>query len=175
MKNFFVSTFLAVFASTTLVQTASAQPSSLGECLSVDIQQFQGNIVEAAIATPELSTLVDAVVAAGLDDALANTQNITVYAPTNDAFAAIPADILEAITGDVDTLTAVLLYHVTPLVEDPRRFVNSFARPTLQGQQVYFDRYDQTPRINNAGASCQGVAASNGNVWIIDSVLLPNL
>ena len=114
MKNFFVSTFLAVFASTTLVQTASAQPSSLGECLSVDIQQFQGNSVEAAIATPELSTLVDAVVAAGLDDALANTENITVYAPTNDAFAAIPADILEAITGDVHTLTDVLLYHVTP-------------------------------------------------------------
>lgn len=165
----------SALAAVLMVNSASAQPSSMGACLSVEIVDFDGNIVEAALATPELSTLVDAVVAAGLDEALATTENITVYAPTNDAFAAVPADILAVITGNVDLLTAVLTYHVTPSVEDVRRYSEAYARPTLQGQQVYLDRYGNTPRVNNAGASCQGVRANNGNVWIIDSVLLPNL
>ena len=165
----------SVLASAFMINGASAQPSSMGSCLSNDFVEFDGNIVEAAVATPELSTLVDAVIAAGLDEELATTENITVNAPTNDAFGAVPADILDTIVGDVDLLTAVLTYLVTPSVEDVRRYSEAYARPTLQGQQVYFDRYGSTPRVNNAGASCTGVRASNGNVWIIDSVLLPNL
>lgn len=175
MNKFLLSALLAMFTSTAMVQTASAQPSSMGECLSVAIQDFDGNVVEAAIATPELSTLADAVVAAGLADTLAGLENITVHAPTNAAFDAIPVDILEAITGDVGLLTEVLTYHVTPGVDDARRYVEAHARPSLQGQQVYYDRYDQTPRVNNAGVSCQGVRATNGLIWILDSVLLPNL
>ena len=73
----------------------------MGACLSTDIVQFDGTVVDAALATPELSTLVDAVVAAGLVDALNDAENITVYAPTNDAFAAIPGEVADAILADL--------------------------------------------------------------------------
>lgn len=175
MNKILASLLLPIIACTTMVSNASAQSSSLAQCLSVEVVEFDGNIVDAAVATPELTTLVDAVLAAGLDEALATTDNITVYAPTNDAFSALPSEVLESVVGNVDLLTAVLTYHVTPFRDDPRRYVESKARPTLQGQQVYFDRYAQAPRVNNATVSCQGVKASNGYVWILDSVLLPAL
>jgi uncharacterized surface protein with fasciclin (FAS1) repeats len=162
-------------AAVSLSLTSGANAGSLAECLSTDIAVFDGNIVEAAIATPALSTLVDAVLAAGLEDALATAEDITVYAPTNDAFAAIPGDILNTIVGDTGLLTAVLTYHVTPGMQDPRKFVPPVRRTTLQGDNVYYSRTDGQPRVNNAAVDCQGVQADNGIVWIIDSVLLPSL
>ena len=142
-------------------------------CVSEPIAMFDGNIVEAAIATPELSTLVDAVIAAGLDDALATTDNITVFAPTNDAFAAIPADITQAILDDVGVLTTVLTYHVTPGAQDPRKFVPPVKRETLAGPYVYLSFNNGHPRVNNSAVSCSGVKASNGLIWFVDSVLQP--
>jgi uncharacterized surface protein with fasciclin (FAS1) repeats len=153
--------------------TAAQAQSSMGQCLSTNIVQFDGTVVDAALATPELSTLVDAVVAAGLVDALNDADNITVYAPTNDAFGAIPGDIADAILGDIDLLTAVLTYHVSPGKTDPRRHVEALRRPTLQGQYVFYHRTGMEPHVNGAAVSCQGVNTSNGFVWIIDSVLLP--
>ena len=162
---------------TTTVMAATfgslSQAQSFAQCVSTPIVQFDGTIVDAAVATPELSTLVDAVLAAGLGDALATLENITVFAPTNDAFAALPADALGAIVGDVDLLTAVLTFHVTEGAQDPRRFIPATRRPTLQGQSVFFFRQDGMPTVNNAPVSCTGVQASNGLVWIIDAVMLP--
>merc|ERR1711999_31936 len=72
------------------------------------------NIAELAIATPQLSTLLAAVKAAGLVDTLAGEGPFTVFAPTNDAFAKIPSDTLNGLLADKDALTAVLLRHVVP-------------------------------------------------------------
>merc|ERR1712055_189854 len=72
------------------------------------------NIAELAIATPQLSTLLAAVKAAGLVDTLAGEGPFTVFAPTNDAFAKIPSDTLNGLLADKDALTAVLLKHVVP-------------------------------------------------------------
>merc|ERR1712212_999696 len=72
------------------------------------------NIAELAIATPQLSTLLVAVKAAGLVDTLAGEGPFTVFAPTNDAFAKIPSDTLNGLLADKDALTAVLLRHVVP-------------------------------------------------------------
>jgi uncharacterized surface protein with fasciclin (FAS1) repeats len=144
------------------------------DCVATPLVQFDGNIVEAALATPELSTLVDVVVAAGLDEALATTDDITVYAPTNDAFAAMPADVTDAILADLDLLTTVLTYHVSTGHQDPRKFLVPVKRDTLAGgPYVYFSRNDGHPRVNNSAVDCQGVQASNGLVWIINSVLQP--
>lgn len=153
--------------------TSAQAQSAMGACLTTDVVQFDGTVVDAALATPELSTLVDAVVAAGLVDDLNDAENITVYAPTNDAFAAIPGDIADAILGDIDLLTAVLTYHVSPGKTDPRRYVEALRRPTLQGQYVFYHRTGMQPHVNGAAVSCQGVNTSNGFVWILDSVLLP--
>ena len=155
--------------------TAQAAPPGMAECLAVPITQFDGTVVDAALATPELSTLVDAVVAAGLVDALNDAQDITVYAPTNDAFDAIPNDIAGAILGDTGLLTAVLTYHVTPRIQNPRGFLPPVRRDTLLGQRVYYAYDDGAPRVNNAAVNCAGVRTSNGMVWLIDSVLLPGL
>lgn len=153
---------------------AGAQAANtLAECVSTEITRFDGTVVDAALATPELSTLVDAVVAAGLVDALNDAEDITVYAPTNDAFAAIPGDIAGAILADVDVLTAVLTYHVTPSVQYPRRFVTAVRRDTLLGQKVFYHRSGSEALVNNSAINCGGIRTSNGIVWLIDSVLLP--
>ena len=166
-----------VLASTTALActfgAATQAQTSLANCVSTPISTFDGNVVDAALATPELSTLVDAILAAGLEDALASAEDITVYAPTNDAFAKIPADITNAILADVDVLTTVLTYHVSPGAQDPRNFVPAVRRDTLLGQSVYFFRYGGWARVNNAAVNCDGVKASNGTIWIINSVLFP--
>lgn len=152
---------------------ASHAEDNFAHCVGTPIAKFDGNIVDAAVATPELSTLVDAVLAAGLADALASAENITVYAPTNAAFGKIPADITGAILADTDVLTAVLTYHVSPGIQDPRKFVPAVRRNTLNGQRVYYEWQNGEPTVNNAVVQCQGVQTDNGRVWFIDSVLLP--
>ena len=72
------------------------------------------NIAELAIATPQLSTLLAAVQAAGLVETLSGSGPFTVFAPTNDAFAKIPKETLDGLLADKEALTAVLLRHVVP-------------------------------------------------------------
>ncbi|MEP5568746.1 MAG: fasciclin domain-containing protein [Halioglobus sp.] len=171
------ATSLLATAALSLSMISGANAQTFGQCASTSAAQFEGSIVDAAIATPELSTLVDLVVAAGLDEALATTENITVFAPTNDAFAALPSELVDVVVGNPDLLSAVLTYHVTTGQQDPRKFAGGVAtrRATLNGQSVYFGRADGEARVNMAGVSCQGVKTDNGTVWVIDSVLLPAL
>ena len=167
-------TILASTAALACTFGATSQAmTNFADCVSTPIVRFDGNIVEAALATPALSTLVDVVLAAGLDEALATTDNITVYAPTNDAFAAMPANVTDAILSDMDLLTTVLTYHVSPGSNDPRKFASPVQRKTLAGEYVYLSRNAGEPRVNTAIVQCQGVSADNGLVWIIDSVLQP--
>ena len=147
--------------------------TSLAACTSAAITEFDGTVVDAALATPELSTLVDAVVAADLVDALNDAEGITVYAPTNAAFAAVPEDVFNSVVADIDLLTGLLTYHVSPTMEDPRRYVTPIRRDTLAGPYVFYHRYDGEARVNAAAIDCAGVKASNGMVWLIDSVLIP--
>jgi len=142
-------------------------------CAKERLVHFDGTIAEAAIATPELSTLVFALETAGLVDAVNGDGNLTVYAPTNDAFANIPEMILGEVLADPDALEATLLYHVTPGLKDPRRVHRVKPKNTLLGQKVFYNRGEDGPMVNNANVQCQGVRADNGVVWIIDSVLMP--
>lgn len=143
-----------------------------GQCLKTKPIKFDGTIVEAALATPELSILADLVVTAGLVDDLSQPGNLTVFAPTDAAFLAIPPDQLDAIGGDTDVLTSVLTYHVVGGPVDPRRSIIIRKVPTLQGQNLFLS-YNKNPQINQSNTSCQGIRTSNGTVWVIDSVLMP--
>ena len=105
-----IATFLVALSASFGAQAQT----TMADCLSTEIVQFDGNIVEAAVATPSLSTLVTAVEVAGLVDTLATAEGITVYAPTNDAFAALPGNLVETLLENVDLLTAVLTFHVSP-------------------------------------------------------------
>jgi uncharacterized surface protein with fasciclin (FAS1) repeats len=174
MKTFLrtVGLAAALVAASTAAQ-ASTNFANYLKCRHTTLTEFPGTIVEAAVATPELSTLVSLVSAAGLVDALNAPGSLTVFAPTNDAFGKVPAPLLGLIGGNKDLLTQVLTYHVSDKKADPRRSLIPTQVKTLQGQTVYVG-YDQDgASVNQSVASCKGVKTTNGTVWVIDSVLLP--
>jgi uncharacterized surface protein with fasciclin (FAS1) repeats len=140
-----------------------------GTCLRTQPDEFNGTIAEAAAATPELSTLLAAVGAAGLGEALDNENaNLTVFAPVNSAFDAVP--FLGNLTAD--EVKNVLLYHVVDGSVDPRRSIVTHKAKTLLGQNVFLS-YDGNPQINQSNTGCKAVQTTNGTVWLIDSVLMP--
>ncbi|WP_281557942.1 fasciclin domain-containing protein [Thalassomonas sp. RHCl1] len=170
--KYFYTTFL-MFA---IILSATAQASwnkGKFQCLKIQAVEFDGTIAEAAIATPALSTLVTALTAAGLVDAVNGDGNLTVFAPTNEAFNNVPAPILQALLDDTDLLTSVLLYHVVDRKIDARRSYFTKKVSTLAEQKVFLNRQNGAPHVNQSEVNCQGVKTSNGIVWIIDSVLLP--
>lgn len=158
------------------VSLPAAATGGFGEflkCRSVKLSVFNGTIVDAAIATPSLSTLTSLVVAADLAGALSGPGPFTVFAPTNDAFAKVPTPLLNLIGGDTGLLTTVLTYHVTAGSVDPRRSLIPHQVKTLQGQTLFVGFDKDGPSVNQSVASCTGVKTTNGTVWLIDSVLLP--
>jgi len=127
----------------------------------------------AASNNPVLSTLVTAVVEADLVDTLNSDGPFTIFAPTNDAFAAIPEDVLAAVLADQELLTSVLTYHVIAgeslLAEDLAG--GTFA--TVEGGEVTLDANGEG--VNDASVICSNVPVANGTVHIIDNVLLPQV
>ena len=153
--------------------------SNYFQCAKTRLIKFDGTITDAAIATPELSTLKDLVVLAGLAGALADEDaNYTVFAPLNDAFGALPEFLVNGLTtpdmdGQYPGLSTVLLYHVLPYKTDPRRVFYIREVETLAGQTLFLNRDRRAPMVNQSVVDCQGVKANNGVIWFIDSVLLP--
>jgi len=134
----------------------------------IPVQPF--SVVPTATATPRCATWSNKPITAW---AKYLTRPVRYYRQNLDAFAAIPADVTGALLADVPALTQVLTYHVSPNLQDPRRFVPPVRRSTLQGDVVFFQRMDNAPMVNNAQVSCTGVMTTNGYVWLIDSVLFP--
>merc|ERR1712079_941608 len=133
------------------------------------------NIAELAIATPQLSTLLAAVKAAGLVDTLAGAGPFTVFAPTNDAFAKIPEEALNSLLADKDALTAVLLRHVVPgaalAAQDVP--VGSTDVKTAGGEEITVTRGDYIKVKSSAGEAgvvAFDVLATNGVVHLVDTV-----
>lgn len=143
------------------------------QCRGTPLTEFNGTIVDAAVATPELSTLVSLVQAANLLGPLSAKGQLTVFAPTNAAFTKVPAPLLDLIGSDANLLTSVLTYHVTTGSADPRRTLTPTQVKTLNGQSVFVGFDASGASVNQSTAACKGVKTSNGTVWIIDSVLLP--
>lgn len=137
-------------------------------------------IAEVAIANPlgNLDTLVTAVTLAdpAVLEALSDPEALlTVFAPDNEAFAAIPDPIFGALTDpdNQGVLTNVLLYHVVAGNFDPRRVWFIRAVDSLLGQDLFVKRGRSNPTVNQSNIDCTGVRTDNGYVWIIDSVLQP--
>ncbi|MEI7031834.1 fasciclin domain-containing protein [Streptomyces pratensis] len=131
-------------------------------------------VATAASSNPELSTLVSAVKKAGLVDTLNNAENITLFAPTNEAFEKIPQADLDALLNDKEQLTKVLTYHVvgekltTQQLED-----GSFK--TLEGSTLTTQGSDTTFTVNDtAKIVCGDVPTANATVNLIDTVLMPD-
>jgi uncharacterized surface protein with fasciclin (FAS1) repeats len=131
------------------------------------------DIVDVAIANGSFTTLVTAVQAAGLVDTLKGEGPFTVFAPTDAAFAKVPAATLEALLADKAALAGVLTYHVVPGKVMAKDVVSLSQATTVQGQNVMIEVRDGKVFIDNAQVVITDVAASNGVIHVIDTVILP--
>jgi uncharacterized surface protein with fasciclin (FAS1) repeats len=139
------------------------------------------NIVEIAAGDERFSTLVAAVQAAGLAETLQGEGPFTVYAPLNDAFAALPEGTVETLLQpeNKDQLTDVLLYHVDDRKLTSRDFAAgaNFYKPVLTSERLCIDAGDGVTIADGTGALANVVVADieadNGVIHVIDKVLLP--
>ena len=136
----------------------------------------QADIVDTAVSAGTFNTLVAAVQAAGLAETLKGTGPFTVFAPTDDAFAALPAGTVESLLKpeNKDKLTAVLTYHVLPSeVMSSALAGKKLQASTVQGGSVSIDATGGGVVVQGANVIAADVDASNGVIHVIDKVLLP--
>ena len=133
------------------------------------------DIVDIAASNDDFSTLVAAVQAAGLVDTLKGDGPFTVFAPTNDAFAALPEGTVETLLKpeNKDQLLKVLTYHVVSgSVTSDQLIGQRLNVATVQGQTVHVDGTDGV-RVNKSNVTTPDIIATNGVIHVIDRVLLP--
>jgi len=138
-----------------------------------DSTMATADIVDTAVGAGQFKTLATALTAAGLIDTLKGPGPFTVFAPTDEAFAKIPADKLNALLADKAALTKVLTYHVVAgkvLAAD----VKTGEVKTVQGQPLNVVVSSTGVMVNNANVIKTDITASNGVIHVIDSVLMPN-
>ena len=136
-----------------------------------------GNIVQTATEAGNFTTLVAALEATGLDETLQGPGPFTVFAPTDAAFAKLPAGTLAALLGDPEQLASILTYHVlADSVTSGDLVASNGATPTtVNGQPLDIVVRDGTVYVNDAQVVAADVAASNGVIHAIDTVLLPRV
>jgi uncharacterized surface protein with fasciclin (FAS1) repeats len=130
------------------------------------------DIVDTAVSAGSFTTLVAAVKAAGLVDTLKGAGPFTVFAPTDEAFAKLPAGTVESLLKDIPKLTKILTYHVVAGKVMAADVVKIKSAKTVEGSEVKIDASNGV-KINDSKVVTPDVAADNGVIHIIDTVLLP--
>jgi uncharacterized surface protein with fasciclin (FAS1) repeats len=139
-----------------------------------EAKKSPGTIVAVAAANPDFSTLVTAVKAAGLVDTLNSKGPFTVFAPTNEAFAKLPAGTVESLLKpeNKDKLVAILTYHVVSGKVLAADVVKLKSANTVNGKAVAIDA-SMGVKVNDASVTATDIKASNGVIHVIDTVLIP--
>lgn len=168
---------LLVLSSASVVALAgdsNAKPSACGMKQSYFAQK---DIVDVALSNPDFSTLVTALKAAGLVNALKADTPFTVFAPTNEAFAKLPQGVLQDLLKpeNKEQLKSILTYHVVSGRVESKAITSQKANvTTLQGSTLEAVRYPSGAiSIDNATVIIPDVKASNGVIHVIDEVILP--
>ena len=145
-----------------------AMGSSIGHAAEKDI-------VDTAVASGQFKTLATALQAAGLVETLKGPGPFTVFAPTDAAFAKLPSGTVEGLLKpeNKDKLTAILTYHVVAGKVMAAEVVKLKHVKTLNGKSVDIAAKGMTVKVNNATVTATDIAASNGIIHVIDTVLLP--
>lgn len=153
------TTFLALTTATAISAPAVAQDA---------------DIVDTAVAAGNFTTLVAAVEAAGLVETLKGEGPFTVFAPTDEAFAALPEGTVETLLQpeNRDQLTAILTYHVVPGQVMSGDLSDGMTATTVQGADVTI-RTEGGVMVNDATVTTPDIQASNGVIHVIDSVIMP--
>lgn len=155
----FRRTFIALTAATAFSTAAYADGHSK-------------DIVDTAVAAGSFTTLVTAVQAAGLVDVLKGDGPFTVFAPTDEAFAALPAGTIEALLADIEALTAILTYHVVPGMVMSGDLSDGLMAETVNGASVTIGTMGGVT-VDGANVVSADIKASNGVIHVIDAVILP--
>ena len=136
--------------------------------------QADQDIVDIAVADGRFTTLVAAVEAAELVDTLKSEGPFTVFAPTDDAFNALPEGTIPTLLNDIPALTDILLYHVVPSKVMAADVVNLTSATTLEGKDISISVVDGKVFLNDSvQVIITDIEASNGVIHVIDAVLLP--
>ena len=132
------------------------------------------DIVDTAVAAGSFGTLVTAVKAAGLVDTLKGAGPFTVFAPTDEAFAKLPAGTLDAVLADKAKLTAILTYHVVAgkVMAKAVAGMNGKSAKTVQGGELKIDTTHGV-KIGGATVTQADIECTNGVIHVIDTVLIP--
>ena len=165
IRKRFTVTVCAV-AVATLVALAGLATTSHSASSSKDI-------VDTAVAAGDFKTLATALTEAGLVATLKGPGPFTVFAPTDAAFAKLPAGTLDALMKDKAKLVAVLTYHVVPGKLMAADVVKLTSAKTVEGQDVKISTMGGV-KVNNANVTMTDIVASNGVIHVIDTVILPN-
>lgn len=137
-------------------------------------QEMQSkDIVDTAAAAGSFNTLLAAVKAAGLEETLRGAGPFTVFAPTDEAFAKLPAGTVEALLQDREKLTAILTYHVVPGKVMASDVVKLESAETVNGESVRIHAMDGKVMVDDATVVAADVVASNGVIHVLDTVILP--
>ncbi len=153
--------------------TAAPEPSPTATSRPASAQI---DLVQTASAISEFSTLVTAVDAAGLVEILSGEGPFTVFAPTNDAFAALPTGTLDALLADPEgALTQVLLFHVVPGRINAADISDGLSIESAQGEPLVFAVDGANVSVNGAPIVITDLEASNGVIHVIDAVLVPSV
>ena len=157
---------LRKFALTTAASALFATAAFAGD--------MKKDIVDTAVEAGSFETLVAAVQAAGLVDTLKGDGPFTVFAPTDEAFAALPAGTVEDLLKpeNIDTLTAILTYHVVPGKVMSGDLSDDMMAATVQGSEVMID-LDNGVMVQDATVVAADIETSNGVIHVIDKVILP--
>ncbi len=133
------------------------------------------DIVDTAVAAGQFTTLAKALTAAGLVDTLKGKGPFTVFAPTDDAFAKLPAGTLDDLLKpeNKEKLKAILLYHVVPGKVTAAKVMKLTSAKTVNGQELKISVVNGKVMVNDATVVKADVEASNGVIHVIDAVLLP--
>lgn len=170
---FFISCNSSTEATT---ENTTAEPATaLTGQSGVQDDESARNVVQVAVSSPDHTTLVKAVQAAGLVDALSNAGPFTVFAPTNAAFDALPAGTVEGLLKpeSKDDLINILQYHVIVGVYNADSFTDGQVIGQVNGDNITMSVKDGKVMINGKATIVASIPAANGVVHVIDAVLLP--
>jgi len=143
-----------------------------GAAFAGSYEKKQSDIVDIAVSNDSFSTLVTALQTAGLVETLQSDGPFTVFAPTNEAFAKLPAGTLESLLADKEKLTQILTYHVVSGKVTSSQVAGLDSATTVQGGNVKIDTSNGV-KINDATVVQADIEASNGVIHVIDTVLIP--
>ena len=152
-------TFIAITAASTLATGAFADGHAK-------------DIVDTAVDAGSFTTLVAAVEAAGLVDTLKGEGPFTVFAPTDDAFAALPEGTVEGLLADPDALAAILTYHVVAGKVMSTDLSDGMMAATVNGAEITIGT-EGGVTVNGANVVTADIEATNGVIHVIDAVILP--